>query len=171
MRLNCYFQRALMALCVLSLWACSTPACRKWIFLESGRTCNPEFRIGRLLLTPDAPNGKLELEMDRGRSGLRMYLNLFLFRASSLPEDPSKTSMDMILESGETLTFYLYRLEGGQRMLFPPEVMEYIIKLLSEGQPFTLKLGRYQINVILDNFEEAYQNLMELPIIEEVPES
>ncbi|MBA3720974.1 MAG: hypothetical protein H0W88_01065 [Parachlamydiaceae bacterium] len=124
----------------------------------------PSYNAGRLFLEPDNATSHVGLELDRTRSGIRMYLNLYLLLVPPYADDPSRACVKLIIEGEEALIFYPYRLAGCQKILFPEDVTNYIIELLLNDQSFILNLGRNQINVIPDKFQEAYEKLMEIEI-------
>lgn len=157
-------QRAIFVLCLVLLTSCSTP-CRQWILCEIGGE-DPCFNSGRLILEPDSTICHLELELDRSQSGIRMYVNLLLLQAPPLPEDPQKTALSILFEDGESLIVYPYLLTGGQRLLLPPDVADFLIATLLEGRPFTIQIGRQNLSVIIDQFEPLYQRLLAIPISE-----
>ena len=163
MKYESQLKRALVALSLIALIACSKPNCRKWVLFED-RAFYSKYNSGRLILESETSMNYLELEIDRTQSGIRMYLNLFLLPARPLSDDPTLTSIQLVLEDDECLTFYPYLFEGGQRLLLPPEATDFIIKLLLEGHCFTFKVGKNELNVIPDNFQNSYDNLMAIPI-------
>lgn len=158
-----WHQRAFIALWCLFLYSCSNPVCRQWIFLD-GNVNNPIYNSGRMVLNSNAKTPRLELEIDRGQTGISIYVNVFLLTVPSLAEDDRRASIDLILEDGEIITFYPYRLEGGQRLLMPSEATEYILDLLMNEVSFSIKLGRNQLDVGPDNFQKSYEALMKIPI-------
>ncbi len=112
-----------------------------------------------MLLGSDSPTNQLELEIDKGLSGTLIYLNIFMLPSVPLADDETHTSIQLILDDGETLILYPYRLRGGQRLLFPPEATKLIVDLLSENRPFLIKSGRHELKVIPGNFENSYTRL------------
>lgn len=143
------------------MFSCSTP-CREWILLQN-ETCNPKYNSARLILEPDKSSCYLELELDRTCSGTRMYMNLNLFQAFPLDDNPCLTKAEMTIDE-ELITFYPTILTGGQRLLVPEEIANRIIETLIEGKILVLKLGRNQITVISAKFQENYEQFMALPI-------
>lgn len=156
-------KRALLALCLIFLWSCSTPTCRQWEIQEIV-TKRPCFNGGRLLLEPDSNLSTMELELVRNRSGVRFYINLLLLQAPSCKEDSTCARVEVLFENQEPWLIYPYLLEGGQRLLIPDEVAKQLIQALSDQCSFTLKIGRSQIRVIPDNFLPAYEKLMAIPV-------
>lgn len=158
-------QRALFALCLITLTACSTSTCRQWEIQEI-LTKSPCFNGGRLLLDADSDYSHLELEIIRNSSGIRFYLNLLFLQAPPLQEDPSRTCLIIQFENQEPWTVYPYLLEGNQRLLLPGDVSDILIQSLLNEECFTIQIGRSQITVIPDNFIKTYKRLLDLPIEE-----
>lgn len=162
-----FMQRVYITLCVpfvlMLFYSCSGTPCREWIFLDSG-ACDPEYNSGRLLLRDEDTLNRLELEIDKTESGIRMYLNLSLLPAAPLPEDERKTAIELILEDGERMTLFPYRFVGGQRLLLPDEATSYLIGLLLDEQSFTMKIGRNELYVVPDNFRQGYDFLIDILI-------
>jgi hypothetical protein len=126
-------------------------------------TSNPCYNSGRMLLTPESENCRLSLELTRGSSGMRLYLNILFLQAPPCPEDPSRTLIEVEL-GDEPVMMSAYILEGGQRLLIPGEEADRLIESLSDGLPFTIKFGRHTLSIIPANFSEVYQELLALPI-------
>lgn len=141
------------------LFSCAPTPCREWILVNT-ITKRPCFNSGRLFLEPDSKSHHIELEISRSASGIHMYLNLLLFPAPPLPEDSSKTCAELIVDGQEPLIFYPYRLSGEQRLLVPDEIAQKIIDLLSENHAILIKVGRDEIQVVSENFDMCYQNLL-----------
>jgi hypothetical protein len=160
-------QRALLALCLIILANCST-ACREWIFLGS-LTKIPCFNSGRLLLGPESDNSRLEIEIDRTRSGIRFFVNLLFLQAPPLQDDPSRTKIKIIFEEQEPWEIYPYLFSGGQRLLIPGDDADILIQALLDGFSFSIQIGRSFIHVIPDKFIESYAKLLAIPIDEDVP--
>ncbi len=162
-------QRALLALCLISLFSCSGPCCRQWE-IHKILTKYPCFNGGRITLCPDSNYSHLELELVRNRSGIRFYINLLFLQAQPWKEDPTRTRVEVLFEDKEPWIIYPYLLEGGQRMLLPGDIADTLIQYLLDDYPFSIKIGRTQIEVITDNFATVYGYLLALPI-EEVVEN
>lgn len=155
-------QRTFIVLWLLCLVGCSE-SCREWYLMDTV-TAYPCFNSGCLILGPDNECSKLNLEICRSRSGVRIYLDVLLLKAPLVEDDPSRAILELLLEGEEPLTFYPYILDGSQRLLFTDEVSNYIIELLLAEQTFVIQAGRDKITVIPDNFAENYQELMDLEI-------
>jgi hypothetical protein len=162
-----FYSRAFYcALFLFCLNACSSPRCRQWEIQEA-LVEDPCFYSARMTLAPESETCHLELEIDRSRTGLRLYLNVLLLQVPPCPDDPNKAALTLLLEDGESMIVFPYILAGGQRLLFSPEVTLYLIDLLLDGQSFTIQLGRQRSTIILTNFQTSYDQLMHIPIVEE----
>lgn len=151
------------ALCFL-LIGCSS-SCRQWI-LWGTITHDASFNSGRMFLEPEKLGSQIEIEISRGASGTRMYINLLILPSAPLPNDPSRTAVELIVGDQEPRVFYPYRLLGGQRLLVPDEITEEIIQYLLDGESVVIKMGRNKVQVVPDNFEKSYDGLMAIPVAE-----
>lgn len=161
-------QRALLALCLCCLSACSSTSCHQWEIQEilTKTSC---FNAGRLILAPDSDCSFLEFEITRNRSGIRCYLNLLFLQASPFPDDPNRTRIEILFEDQEPRLVYPYLLNGGQRLLLPGDSADVLIQALLDDLPFTIKIGRANLQVVSTNFEAVYSRLLALDIEEDVP--
>lgn len=163
-KLNCR-QRALSALCLIMLSSCSSKTCREWDVQTNITKC-PLYSSGRLILSPESDQTNIELEIVRSYSGLRMYINILFLQAQPLPDDPSRTKAEIYFEGeDEPWTIYPFILEGGQRLLLPDDVAEYLLSVLEAGSTFQIKIGRYQTAIITDSFDKAYAELLKVSIM------
>lgn len=160
-------QRALIALCLMFLAGCSpsTP-CKEWE-LQQNTTNIPCFNTGRLVLGPDSNCSNLEMEIDRSRSGIRCYINLLFLQIPPHEDDPTRAQVQILFDDQEPWIVYPYLFRGGQRMLLPGDVADYLIQVLLEGYSFTIQIGRSKLEVIPVDFSESYQQLLDLPIEED----
>lgn len=166
----CFLQRALLALCLILLGACSSPSCREWGIQINTTRC-PQFNSGRLFLNPESDQSYIELEIVRSSSGLRMYINILFLRAMPYPDDPTRTKVEIFFEEEEDpWLIYPYIFEGGQRLLIPKDVSDYLIQVLQQDRSFTLKIGRFETSVVSAAFSKVYLELMNLSIEEVVEE-
>lgn len=156
-------QRAILALCLATCsTSCLSTASRGWIFLEV-KASHPCYNAGKIILKPEKEYSYLEVEIVRTSSGLRMYLNILLMQALPCQDNIKATEVVIILPQ-ETLTFIATLLEGGQRILFPPEITNLLIQTLLNDLTFSIKLGANSFTVIPNQFEESYSHLMQISI-------
>lgn len=158
-----HHQGFLLTLGLLFICSCNPSPEREWILVNT-ITKRPCYNSSRLFLEPDSKAHHIELEISRSRSGINMYLNLMLFPAPPLPDDPSRTSAEFIVEGEEPIIFYPYRLSGDQRLLIPDDMTQQMIALLTSEKSFVIKMGRDEIQVVPDNFQISYDNLLTIPI-------
>ena len=141
----------------LFLSSCSKN-CQEWEYGEVV-TCYHAYDSGRLILRPENPFSGLELELSRGCSGLRMYVNAFSLAFAKEGACCSKTRIN-ISSGQESYTVFADRLEGGQRLLLPPEATNDIIGKLLACQSVCLSTGRYKSEITPRGFAASYQKLM-----------
>ena len=103
--------------------------------------------------------GGLELELDFGISGLRMYVNVFSLEVPSHAETPHIAQV-VIHINEERFVFFAHILQGGQRLLLPEEASNTIIEALSAGFPVTISTGRYRSVILPANFQKQYKALI-----------
>jgi hypothetical protein len=158
MKMNLWDRAFTLALLTFSLISCSSPICRQWDIREisADDSC---FNSFRMTLSPESDACHLEVEIDGTPADIRMYINLFLLTVPPCENDPLRTSVSCLLNNGESFIIYPYILSGGQRLLLPLEVSNYLIQLLLEGETFTFQIGRQKTLVILENFQPSYENL------------
>lgn len=159
-------QRALLALCLMLCFSCSSPIIREWEIQENV-TQSSRYNSGRLLLCPDTDFSYLELEILRDSSGIRFFINLLFMVAPPLADDTTRTSVEILFDQYDPWTIYPFLLEGGQRLLLSGESADILIKALLEEESFTIQVGRNKINVIPNNFQTTYSQLLAIPIEED----
>lgn len=153
-----------MTLWLIFTFSCSVPTPRQWL-LETTVTKYPQFNSALMILEPDSEISYVTLQLLRSTSGLHMYLNVLLLKTPPMENDPTRTTLELLVEGQEPFLFYPYILNGEQRLLVPSDVADYIIELLLYGETFCIKAGRFKITVIPDHFQEAYNELMTLDVL------
>jgi hypothetical protein len=148
---------ALFAVCI----SCSKP-CQRWQF-DQTITCCPCFNSGKIYLTPQCTFGEIELEVAQGPCEQRMYLNVFALEIPSDPHDPERAKVFIIFENHESIV-YGYKLQGGQRLLLPPEAALEITEALLDDQSFEIRVGRFRSTICPDHFAESYSKLISIPL-------
>jgi len=159
--------RAFIALILLTLTACNSPKiCREWGF-EANMACKNTYNAARIFLDAEKEYDYLEAEIVRTCSGVRFYINNLFMQASPCLEDPSKAKVQILFDcQEEPWIIYPLILRGGQRLLLINEDANFLIESLLEGQSFTIKIDRYELNVISESFCERYQALLNINIAE-----
>lgn len=88
----------------------------------------------------------MEVEFVRTASGLRSYLNVHSLKFAEETAHAKKT--EIVLISDGTERHYLAdRLEGGQRLLLPPEAQEFLLDQLAENHSVRVVSGRFDVEV------------------------
>ena len=157
--------RVLMTLTAfIILTACSKTE-RQWTYGQN-ITHSPCYNSGRMFLATDLLAPYFEMELVRSPSDLRLYLNILVLEAPPHPNDPSRTCVTIFWEN-DSLTVYPHLFKGGQRLLFPPDVTQFLINKLLNDQSFTISLGRRKCEVVPGNFKTGYEQLMQIPVSRE----
>jgi hypothetical protein len=167
-RMISLIQRAIIALCLIFLFACSSPACRQWE-IQDVITTHSAFNGGRLILESDNDYSRLEVEVVRNCSGIRFYINLLLLEAPPCKEDPGRTRIEIHFDNQDPWILYPYLMGGNQRFLLPGDAADALIQSLLDEQSFTIYIGRSLITVVPTNFSKVYRQLLALPIENYVP--
>lgn len=71
-----------------------------------------------------------------------MYINTRSLAFPSHPDEPDKTTIT-VTTADETFSVVADRLQGGQRLLVPPDATNMILGMLQNRQPLTLSAGKY----------------------------
>jgi hypothetical protein len=147
------------ALCAffLMLSSCTTPP--HWEY-QSTYTCTPAFNSGRMTLSEIDDLGQVEIELDRGTSGLRMYVNISSVPISTEDGLIAVTTVINAQSSEEKGTI----LTGGQRILLGDNTRDRIIEALLNGENVHLSFLRYRACIIPDKFPDHYVRLLSIPI-------
>lgn len=141
--------------------SCSTP-CHQW-YLEETITSCPCYNSAILVLPVQNKFKELEIEIVRGPYDTKMYLNAFSLPFPLDSEDPDKTQILLAID-GKTETIVADRLLGGQRLWIPTDVSEQIISALLNDQVVHIGIGRYQTDIIQENFNCLYSDLNKVPM-------
>ena len=134
-------------------FSCST-SCRQW-HLDEMIGSNDCYHSSRLYLLSEDAYCNLELVLIRSKSGIRMYLNTFSVPFPWESNDECKTAIYLCVDGNE-FAFVSDRLQGGQRLLLPPDAVELIISTLMNGEQLSVRAGRYQMVVIPTRFGELF---------------
>lgn len=150
---------------ILSLFfffSCSKP-CQEWEFGQVVTPC-PCYNSGRLFLPTTDPSRGLEIEIIHASSNNEtlLYLGAYSLEFTGTKENPNKTLVTVTIDE-QSIVVAADRLEGGQKLLMPPEATQTIINALLENRVVRLKTGRYQTEILNANFCELYYKLISSP--------
>lgn len=144
---------------LLALTSCTKKTEREW-GLQTNVTACPRYNAGRIYLEPEKEYDYLEIEIIRSQTGIRFYINVLFLQAQPCVEDATKTKIEVIFEDEEEPWIVYGRiLKGGQRILLPSDVTDYLIQSLLTGHSFDIHLGQYRIRAISNAFEKHYHEL------------
>jgi hypothetical protein len=141
---------------------CSSTCKQQWM-IEKVITDSPCFNSGKLTLSPTDTFCGLELELTRGESGVRMYINVFSLEIK--PEHSMQsTALVEVTYQNQKQTFHAFLYQGGQRLLLPNQARDLIIESLSQNEPVCIAVGRYRSEISPEDFTCKYDALLSLPI-------
>lgn len=147
--------RGKWALCALFLvFGSCTPKCDEW-FVEKSITPCPEFRSAKMSMPPCNSCMGLEVELVRNCCDERMYLNVFTSAINGSDSDLTKAKVFVVIDDVPE-EVYADILKGNQRVLMPPEATARVISALQDGRKVVLATGRFEEEVRVANFSEAY---------------
>ena len=150
-----FTRRALCALFVI-LSGC-TPKCPQWEIEKISTPCHC-FSAGKVFYPVQDTFSGIEVELDRGPSDTRMYLNIYSIPLLGSCEEESKILIAVTInEIKEVIEADL--LHGNQRILVPLDIMNQIIEALLGNQYVSIAVGQYCAEIPPQNFQTAYQNL------------
>ncbi|NGX42553.1 MAG: hypothetical protein K940chlam7_00833 [Chlamydiae bacterium] len=149
-------KRVMLAL-FFFLSSCSQK-CTDWQYQETV-TCCHYYNSGRLIHFPQNHFRGVSLEISRGHTGLRAYVNVYSLSLPKEDEDPTKTMVTISSEDG-SFDVIAERLEGGQRLLLPLDATNAIIKSLLECKTVCISTGRFKSEISPYGFSKYYHQLM-----------
>ncbi len=147
-------KRALSAL-FLFLISCTT--CHQWNLIET-RADSPCFESARLYYAPEVMSCGLELELDCGTSGWRMYVNTFSLAIAPIDKNNPQATVNIEIEDIQ-YQFLADLFKGGQRLLLPDEARDLIIETLLQGMLVKITVGRNSEVFPPKNFAEHYEKM------------
>lgn len=146
---------------LMFLSGCNQP-CEFWEYNETITSC-PQYNSAIITIPPQERPNSAYAEFVRSSFGIRMHLNLLCFVVPTIDEEGTKSTFTVFI-SDQTFSYVGDLLEGGQRLLVPPDATELITQALLEGVPVVIKLGLFKIELMPDNFGELYCKLISFPV-------
>lgn len=147
------FKRACLVLFFFQITACTKRApC--WKYDNVSNSCS-EYRSAKLWSPAQDPFRGLEVELISSHSGLRMYVNTYSRTFPANEEGKCEITMSSS-QIEPPKTFYADRLEGGQRLLLPPQATSWTIEQLLLGNTIKMTTGRYSTEVSPEEFNTFY---------------
>lgn len=125
-------------------------------------TFDTKYNSGRLFFTDESVRG-LELELNYGLSGLRMYINVFSLEVPAAFENTNIAQVKVEFD-GQFFLFMGTILAGGQRVLLSDEACGCIVDALLSGADVCLSTGQYKSLIPSSNFPGLYQALIKVPV-------
>lgn len=110
-------------------------------------------------MPPANPCMGLEVELIRNCCDERMYLNVFTSAIAGSDVDLTKAKVFVVIDEVPE-EIYADILKGNQRVLMPPDATAKVISALRDGKKVILATGRFEEEVRVNNFAEAYSRFM-----------
>jgi hypothetical protein len=160
-----YFRNTYIKKGIISLFfifnSCSAPPCQEWQFDAVITKCDT-YNSGRLTLPP-ADLKSISLDLVRGTTGLRMYVNTLLLPFPCGSHDSEKVHLNYLIDN-IWYTTETDRLQGGQRLLLSETSTQQIIEALLESKSIQMIVGRYDVVIVSTRFPQLYLRLSQIPI-------
>jgi hypothetical protein len=122
------------------------------------KTGNSKFDSKKITYPSSNYNHDLEIEFLQIGPQLCGYINLFLHEAKKAT-DPTKSEV-LFLAKQEKLSFHFERLQGGQRLKIPENLIEPILELFKKHQVITMKIApSYEVKIHLKHFQSDLKKL------------
>lgn len=117
----------------------------------------PKGQSKQLLFHSGSTKGPLlTLRMRQTSQGTRWYADALGRPVPPLPGDPHKAKLSLTVE-GETEILIVDRMEGGQRLVLPPEAADKIVQYLLDKHSLRLSAGSCHADVSPEGFEALYR--------------
>ena len=139
---------------IFLLLSCSSP-CSNWVVEDACGRC-PGQNLQKITLTPENKFRELQIEIARTHSDERMYLNSLSLRFPHEQSDLRQTTVTVTTADG-TRQFIAYRFQGGQRLLLPEDAAALIIDKLLHSEIVALSVGRFHVEIPVQEFTRAYR--------------
>lgn len=104
---------------------------------------------------PDRMNG-IDLEIVCIRNQIKAYLNLY-------PHTIKQSAVMALITKEASQQFAAYCLEGGQKILLPPECLTFFLQALEKNQEVQIVIGGYQSVIKPTEFKENFKKLQTFP--------
>lgn len=153
--------------CLILIFTSCASTCNQWQF-EATITACPCYNSGRMTISSCDPLKNLSLELVRGSSGLRVYLNTHSLPFPCDPNHPDMTSLLLTIDGVDDCVI-ADRFQGGQRLLLPPQTAQKTIEKLLANKSLHITVGRYHAVIESTCFSELYKKLCEIPIAQKSP--
>lgn len=154
-------KRMLSILLFLFLTGCAASVKEEWQLQQIKAKYSLQ-NAGRMLFVPSEQKVDFEIELARDHTGIRFYLNFFMVHVRSA--DPSLSQVEALItfDDEDSRKIYPYLFSGGQRLLFPEDVTEYLVEMLLNGRSFSVRIGNCALTISPANFEKIYAELMKI---------
>lgn len=114
-----------------------------------------------MFIKPDDECNGLELEIVKGPTETRLYINIFSIPVPADFDSKSQVVVELTIE-GESEMILVQRFQGGQRFLVEGTDTAKILSALSNGECVEIAIDRYKSTIYSEGFNQAYRKLSQL---------
>lgn len=141
------------------LLACS-PKSPHWDYQQQ-QSLYRGFNSARMFIKPDDECNGLELEIVKGPTETRLYINIFSIPVPADFESENQVVVELTIE-GKSEMILVQRFQGGQRFLVEGTDTAKILSALCNGECVEIAIDRYKSMIYSEGFNEAYRKLSRL---------
>lgn len=105
----------------------------------------------------------IDLELMQTPIGFRSYLKVHSHPAAPHQGNPKKAFVSMQTEK-DFLQDVAARHEGGQKIVLPPSLEEFLLTSLKEGKSVTIEISGYKITISPEAFEKRFHEMQNPPL-------
>lgn len=98
----------------------------------------------------------INLEIMRTENNVKAYLNLY-------PHAINQSTVIELITKEASQQFVAYCLEGGQKVLLPPECLAFFLHALENNQEVQITIGGYQSIIKPTDFQENFKKSQIFP--------
>ena len=132
-------------------------------FLTKINTGNSTYNYGKITYPIENLTTGLELTFMRGSFGIRATASV---RRGEIPpyRGNAREAVATISLEGQQNDWIVYRMEGGQELLFPEEMATLMQEALANDRPFSLLLDGYEALITPCSFCKMWNRLMKVAV-------
>lgn len=116
-----------------------------------------------MFIKPDDECNGVELEIVKGPSETRLYLNIFSIPIPADFEAENQVVVELTIDEKSEMIL-VERFQGGQRFLVDGEATAKILSALCNGECVEIAIDRYKSIIYSKGFNEAYRKLSRLRV-------
>lgn len=156
---SCLLKGVLLTPFFFSLFACGSKR-PHWDYQQQ-KSLYSGFNSARMFLKSDDECNGVELEIVKGPTETRLYINIFSIPVPADFETENQVVVELTIE-GYSEMIVVQRFQGGQRFLVEGTDTAKILSALANGQCVQIAIDRYKSMIYSEGFNQAYRRLSRL---------